>query len=86
MLRLNSKRIHMSVNRELTQEHFKLLARFHDLCNGAQVSYSLHYGEGPNTFWLKIHSCAKSEEKTTRCYSLTSVLELGIEHLEKLKK
>jgi hypothetical protein len=75
----------MSVNRELTQEHFTLLARLHYLCNLVQVSYSLHYEESPNTFWLKIHSCAKSEEKTTRSYSLTSVLELGIEHLEGLK-
>lgn len=76
----------MSVNRELTQEHFTLLKRLHYLCNEAQVSYSLHYEESPNTFWLEIHSCTKSEEMTTKSYSLTSVLELGIEHLEKLKK
>lgn len=75
----------MPFNRDFNIEDFNLLKRLHYLCRVNQVSYSLNYDDGPNSFWLEIHSCSEREKLSTKNYMLKSVLELGIEHLEGLR-
>ena len=75
----------MPFNRDFNIGDFNLLKRLHYLCCVIQVSYSLNYDDGPNSFWLEIHSCSEREKLSTKNYMLKSVLELGIEHLEGLR-
>lgn len=75
----------MPFNRDFNIEDFNLLKRLHYLCRVNRVSYSLNYDDGPNSFWLEIHSCSEREKLSTKNDILKSVLELGIEHLEGLK-
>lgn len=75
----------MPFNRDFNIEDFNLLKRLHYLRRVNRVSYSLNYDDGPNSFWLEIHSCSEREKLSTKNNILKSVLELGIEHLEGLK-
>ena len=59
--------------------------RLYNLARELQVGYRLHFEEGPNTWYVSIVSSAPSEEITTKSWSLCSVMDLAIQHLEQLK-
>lgn len=60
------------------------MAKLHDLCRDHQISYSINYREAQNLWDGALHSSAADEEYQTRDYSLSTVLELMIDHLETL--
>jgi len=66
-------------------EHYLADAkRLHDLCRRAQLSYSLSFEDGQNLWNGSITSAAPAEEMMTRDYSLSTVMELLIDHVEVL--
>lgn len=71
-------------NEPVGQAYMDHMARLHELCRANQISYTVNYQEGQNLWDGALHSCVDNEEYQTRDYSLSTVLELLIEHLEQL--
>lgn len=64
-------------------EHYLADAkRLHDLCCRAQLSYSLSFEDGKNLWNGTVTSPSRSDEMMTRDYSLSTVMELLIDHVE----
>ena len=57
------------------------MTSLHDMCRARQVSYSLHYDESQDLWYVNIDGSSPSEAHVGRDHTLGLALEAAIEHL-----
>lgn len=57
----------------------------HQLARMAQVNYSLNFQDCDNRWWGSVSSAADAENYMSCDYSLCNVMDVMIEHLEKIQ-
>ena len=67
-------------------DQLPLLASLHHKCAAAQVSYSIHWNEHDDSYYVAIQSPSPVERYVSRDYScLAFCIEGALTHLESLK-
>ena len=69
----------------MTNHDFSKLKLVQELAGAAQVSYAMHYCDGPNDFYFTIDSPAPSECYVSKNHSFDITIDDFIEFLTKLQ-